>query len=307
MMREDKPLVSIVIPSYNQGEYLAQCLDSILSQDYRPLEILVMDGASTDSTLSVLDSYRDRPEIKYWSEKDSGPASAVNKGLQHAKGSVIGIQCADDYYLPGAIGEAVAAFVEHPSVGLVYGEVQSVTASGQIRRVSRRPPHENALCIALGICIPQCSAFFRAEVAQPLHGWREQYHTCDWDYWLRMMFRTTTLKFDRAWSAWRMYPGQRTKQNQKVYDSFVRMLDDSPEIQHGDARIKRASRAAKLLIAMRFGPPRSPLQKLVLLLRATLIFPQVWNYVPNKSTLVPGYSLLRRRNRGQLAPVRLKP
>src|SRR6185503_2220539 len=63
-----RPLVSIIVPSFNQGRFIAETIDSILSQDYRPIEVLVMDGASTDETLDVLESYRVVPELKFLSE-----------------------------------------------------------------------------------------------------------------------------------------------------------------------------------------------------------------------------------------------
>jgi len=81
-------LVSIVVPSFNQGRYIGETLRSCLAQDYRPIEILVMDGGSTDDTVSVLRSFG-APELSWWSAPDAGVANAVNKGLRRAKGEII--------------------------------------------------------------------------------------------------------------------------------------------------------------------------------------------------------------------------
>ena len=94
-------LLSIVVPSYNQGAYIRETLDSIFAQDYRPIEVLVLDGASKDETVEILRSY-DAPELRWWSERDRGVVDAVNKGLARASGEIIGIQSSDDTYLPGA-------------------------------------------------------------------------------------------------------------------------------------------------------------------------------------------------------------
>src|ERR1041384_1671863 len=120
----DKPLVSIIVPSFNQGQFIRETIDSILTQDYRPIEVLVLDGASRDQTVEVLESYSDVSELKWWSEPDAGVVDAVNKGLARAKGEIIGIQSSDDVYLPGAVTAAVDFFNHHPDVSLVYGGVE---------------------------------------------------------------------------------------------------------------------------------------------------------------------------------------
>src|SRR5207237_10192018 len=84
-------LLSTVVPSSNQGAYIRETLDSIFSQDYRPIELLVLDGGSTDETVDVLKSY-DAPELRWWSERDRGVVDAVNKGLAPARGELIAIQ-----------------------------------------------------------------------------------------------------------------------------------------------------------------------------------------------------------------------
>ncbi|MBK8742587.1 MAG: glycosyltransferase [Betaproteobacteria bacterium] len=74
-----RPLVTIVVPSFNQGDFIRETLESCLSQDYRPIEILVIDGGSKDKTVAVLKSIV-APEIRWWSEPDNGVVDAVNRG-----------------------------------------------------------------------------------------------------------------------------------------------------------------------------------------------------------------------------------
>lgn len=82
----ERPLVSIVVPSYNQGRFIRDTIDSILDQDYRPLKIHVIDGASTDETAEVLRSYGNIPELDWVSEPDSGVVEAVNRGFARVGG-----------------------------------------------------------------------------------------------------------------------------------------------------------------------------------------------------------------------------
>jgi len=97
----DWPKISIITPSFNQGCFLRQTIDSIISQDYPNLEYIVMDGGSTDETVGILQSYGDK--IRWFSEKDNGQADAINKGLALASGDILAYINSDDYYLPGAL------------------------------------------------------------------------------------------------------------------------------------------------------------------------------------------------------------
>lgn len=95
-------LLSIVIPSFNQGQFIERCLRSILSQQSDDLEILVIDGDSSDQTVSIIEQYADR--LDYWvSEPDRGQSQAFNKGFQRAKGRYLTWVNSDDLLLPGAV------------------------------------------------------------------------------------------------------------------------------------------------------------------------------------------------------------
>jgi len=103
LQKNNKPLISIIIPNYNNGKYIRETINSALIQDYRPIEIIVIDGASTDDSVKILHEYDNMPEVKWISEPDKGVADAVNKGFTIAKGEICGIQSSDDYYLPNAL------------------------------------------------------------------------------------------------------------------------------------------------------------------------------------------------------------
>ena len=123
------PLVTVVTPSFNQGRFIRETIESVLSQDYPNLEYMVIDGGSTDDTLSILKSYQDR--FAWVSEPDRGQAHAINKGWRCAKGEILAWLNSDDIYQPGAIRTAVEYFIHNQQVGMVYGEAYHVDESGQ--------------------------------------------------------------------------------------------------------------------------------------------------------------------------------
>src|SRR3954468_7948867 len=113
------PQLSIVIPSFNQGAFIERTLLSILQQDYPgKVQVIVSDGGSADETVSILERY---PQIDWWSEKDSGFADAVNKGLSRATGEIIGIQSSDDYYLRNAFCLTIQPFLTDPDLAISTG------------------------------------------------------------------------------------------------------------------------------------------------------------------------------------------
>jgi glycosyltransferase involved in cell wall biosynthesis len=109
----EKPLVSIVTPSFNQAPFLRRTIESVLGQDYPNLEYIVIDGGSDDGSLAVIQEYADR--LAYWeSIPDKGQTDAINKGFSRATGKYIAWLNSDDIYRPGAVAEAVAYLEAHP-------------------------------------------------------------------------------------------------------------------------------------------------------------------------------------------------
>jgi glycosyltransferase involved in cell wall biosynthesis len=94
------PLISVIIPTFNQALYLEQAINSVLSQEYPAQELIIIDGGSTDGSLEIINKYR--AQVSYWSsEPDNGQSHAINKGFSRCTGEIITFLSSDDYYLPG--------------------------------------------------------------------------------------------------------------------------------------------------------------------------------------------------------------
>jgi glycosyltransferase involved in cell wall biosynthesis len=126
----NQPLVSVIVVSLNYAHFLKETLDSVLTQDYGRLEVIVVDGASTDRTLDILRTYADDPRLRWISEPDTGPVSAMGKGFKLARGDLVGLMPVTDTYVPGAIQELIREFSADPTLALAGGATQEVDVKG---------------------------------------------------------------------------------------------------------------------------------------------------------------------------------
>jgi len=199
------PHVSIVTPSFNQSAYLEQTLRSVLEQDYPDLEYIVMDGASQDGSVDIIKEYS--PRLTYWvSERDSGQADAINKGMKHAKGEIVAWLNSDDYYLPGTIKSVVAAFEANPRAVMIYGDMLAVDQDGRIinQLLYRQLTLEDLLCFQI---IGQPAVFMRRSAFEKAGGLDVHFHfMLDHQLWLKIAAQGQIVHVNQIWSAARFHP-----------------------------------------------------------------------------------------------------
>lgn len=292
-------LLSIIVPSFNQGRFISRTLDSILSQNYRPLEVIVVDGASTDNTVEVLREYANKhPEVRWQSELDSGPADAVNKGLVLARGEIAAIQSSDDIYYPDALSAVMGTFRGNPDCGFVIGHYRGIDVDDRIIYTERLPEFSWEAYFGLALCIPQSSIFFRMKLAREVGGWNGKYYACDVDYWLRLLLRTRAIRIDKVLSGWRLYAGARThsRQQKKIWEGYWQMIEDNVELTRASPRVQRLAHASKHIVAMRFHPTGNRWAICWHLLLGLVQHPTWWRYqrITDILSCVPGYLRLRR-------------
>lgn len=180
------PRVSIITPSYNQGQFIEETIRSVLLQGYPDLEYIIIDGGSTDRSLEIIKKYK--RWLSYWvSEPDQGQAHAINKGWERVSGAVLAYLNSDDLYSTGAVSRVVEFLRTRPDVGIVYGSFTVIDASSCVKALRVSPPAFSLPKILLGnTIVPQPTAFLRKEVLERAGAIDSSLHYCmDYEFWIR--------------------------------------------------------------------------------------------------------------------------
>jgi glycosyltransferase involved in cell wall biosynthesis len=222
---------SIITPSYNQGRFLPQCIESVLSQSGVEFEHIVTDAGSTDETRDVLKRY---PHLKWTSEPDKGMSDGINKGFRRATGDwLMWLNC-DDYLLPGAL-KRVADFVAgHPEVDFAHGDCVYVDETGETIRRKYDTPVDEWDLLFVGCIIPSTTSFIRrswVEAGELLDvGYR---NTMDWEYYLRLWRKGCRFGYlPEPLAAFRWHGESTTQQNwQRMIDEGLRCRREHIELQ----------------------------------------------------------------------------
>jgi glycosyltransferase involved in cell wall biosynthesis len=194
----DSPRISIVTPSFNQARFLERTILSVLNQNYPNLEYIIIDGGSTDGSLSIIERYG--KDIDYWvSEKDRGQADAINKGFRKSSGEILAWLNSDDTYTPWALRTVGLAFQNRPSIDILHGNVHVIDADDNRTGTNKGVPFSRRAC-AFGVqTIPQSSVFWRRELFFAAGMLNPIYHyLLDPELWLRFAARGARFVRTRA-------------------------------------------------------------------------------------------------------------
>ncbi|MEZ4722846.1 MAG: glycosyltransferase family 2 protein [Flavobacteriales bacterium] len=174
---------SVIIPSYNQGRFLTETIQSVLDQRVKS-ELIIIDGGSSDNSMEVIESFGDL--INYWvSEPDNGQSHAINKGFAKATGDIVAWLNSDDLYTEGALAMVTELFEAHPEVDCIHGE-GIIFGNGKTIIQGMEAGFENEQRLA-GMPSPQPSLFLRKRMLDKVGGVNEGLsYGMDYDFFLRI-------------------------------------------------------------------------------------------------------------------------
>jgi glycosyltransferase involved in cell wall biosynthesis len=220
------PRISIVTPSYNQGQFLEEALLSVLQQDYPSLEYILIDGGSTDGSVEIIRRYSDK--LAYWvSENDSGQSEGLNKGFARATGEIIGWVNSDDMLEAGALRRVAGGMGNPAEARWLVGSSVICDEQGQSLFVRKAETIDKETFVKwLEKWFPQQSTFFTRAMFERAGPLREDLQYCmDLDLWIRMYATSEPVVISEVLSRYRVHGQAKCVMDQKaVANELIKVL-----------------------------------------------------------------------------------
>jgi teichuronic acid biosynthesis glycosyltransferase TuaG len=230
------PLVSVVIPVYNQGQYLATAIDSVLAQDYAPIELIVVNDGSTDDTAAVLAGYAGR--ITSLDQPNRGASHALNRGIEACAGSLVCWLSADDEFLPGKVAAQVGALQSDPDLWLSCTGYDVVDATGELVRRMQAPRWRHAdpfVAVFWENPINGSTVMVRRAVFEQMGYFDTTLQAdVDADMWLRIAPIGRIQQLDGAFLRYRIHGASLSANRPLMIDSMTRVR--LPHVRSGELR-----------------------------------------------------------------------
>lgn len=186
--------VSVIIPAYNQAEFIPEAIDSVLGQSQQDWELIVVDDGSTDATATAVQAYAD-PRIRYVYQENRGLPGARNSGIRHATGEYLAFLDADDYYHPEKLATQGRHLDQNPRIGLSYASRISVDEKGNPLRLRRPPPSVSLASFIEGFPFTINDLLIRRRWIERIGGFDESFflHSEDRDFYIRLLLASCPM------------------------------------------------------------------------------------------------------------------
>lgn len=245
-------MITYIIPSYNQGEFIAHSIESVINIMDDADQLIIQDALSSDNTSEVVARYLDDPRIEFYSEKDRGFSDGMRKALKNVRHEIIGIQSSDDAYLPvQSLRETVLSAFEDETVVGIYGDYLQIDQYGN--RIGKRVhgKGEKDDFFTLDIILPQSSFFFRKSVLDHKDILKMEYDYVADVVLFNQIAESGKIKYVKQfWSEVRIQPGCRTgKKNPGT--QYLSALENN-EFRTLDVKLSIKSKLAAKLLESRY-------------------------------------------------------
>ena len=282
-MLENLPRISIIIPSFNQGKYIEEAIQSVLQQDYPELELVVIDGGSRDNSLQILQRYR--TDLAYWvSEPDRGQSHAINKGFKHCTGEIITFLSSDDKYLPGTFSDLQSLWPQIKHNGAVVGAFQFMDEASHIQEAVIAPQLKKPAPLDLTLGPPgvyrlhQVATFYLREALDQVGRYVQEdlQYVMDRELLYRVCRSFPIYLRERTYGIFRKH--QRSKSSQKIvsfHNEFAQLYLDSISGDSNKDRLRRRmARYRKASGYLKYANATGePMRVVVALLKSAVLYP----------------------------------
>ncbi len=219
--------ISVITPSFNQGEYLEETILSVLNQKYSNLEYIVMDGGSTDNSVEIIKKYE--KHIAFWiSEKDIGQSHAINKGFRKATGDVVAYLNSDDKYCPDVFYKIADLFNKDLECMWLCGNVIFIDEYGKI--LLRKKSVYTPFILRYGTSsLYQPSVFIRREVLNSVGLLREDFHTImdkEWFCRIAELYKPQITDLDISMFRWHPHSKSSSGRSTYHYKRYIEEVSD---------------------------------------------------------------------------------
>ncbi|TRX15850.1 glycosyltransferase family 2 protein [Flavobacterium franklandianum] len=217
-------LITIVTPSYNQGQFIEETILSVLNQTYKNIQYIIIDGGSTDQTMNVVNKYKDQIDIIIH-EKDKGQTDAINKGFKLAKGELVGWINSDDILYADCVEKVVKKYIEEPDGAIYYNRFNTmIDAKGEvIKNYEKNIPNRKYL-LSINYDVIQQGSFYKKELVKKVGYLNDKNHYCmDLDLWLRLLNYGSIYNVSKCSSAgFRMWEETKTNTGKEKFLKNIR-------------------------------------------------------------------------------------
>jgi glycosyltransferase involved in cell wall biosynthesis len=209
-VREGTPNASVVLPTYNQAEFLPQALDGVLNQTWRDYELIVVNDGSTDDTSRILDEYQQRYGFTVIHQENQKLPQALNAGFHRARGQYLTWTSSDNVMLPHMLETLIDALCSHPQVGLVYADWEIIEEQGIVTGSVQTLDYDRYLLTQVNY-INACFLYRRA--CQDVVGLYdpEYIYAEDWEYWLRISRHFKMMRVPQVLYQYRIHDSSLTE------------------------------------------------------------------------------------------------
>lgn len=225
----NNPLVSVVVASYNMGQYVCEAVDSVLAQDYSHVEVIVVNDGSEDDTGERLKQYEDNAKVRIINQPNGGQTVAKNRGLQEATGDYIGFCDADNYWLPGKLSRQLQVYAENPQLGVVYGDLQLIDENGNTLPENPVRRHSGRITGRL-LCdnfVTFNTTLIPRHVLDKVGGFDERLRMgIDYELWLRISVDYEFYYLPQRLVAYRIWGGQMSNRTGERFENFFRLMNN---------------------------------------------------------------------------------